>query len=134
MLRLQNRGIAGICRGTLFFFSMFVPQFPIELLASITAWFRPKADRIIIYRVQYREAMEYLAHIAKGRFVEARVLAMQGEYANAQVMTTRYREQKNRSREVSTKVISKADDLHRFYKADIFFSIRVRVYIMCIPD
>jgi hypothetical protein len=78
--------------------------------------------------------MEYLVHIAKGRFVEARILAMQGEYANAQVMTTRYKEQKNKSREVSTKVISKADDLHRFCKADVFFAIRGRVYIMCISD
>jgi hypothetical protein len=72
--------------------------------------------------------------VPKGQFVETRISAMQGESAKAQVMTTRYKEQKNKSREVSTKVISKADDLHRFYKADVFFAIRGKVYIMCISD
>ena len=72
--------------------------------------------------------------VPKGQFVETRFSAMQGESAKAQVMTTRYKEQKNKSREVSTKAISKADDLHRFYKADAFFAIRGKVYIMCISD
>jgi hypothetical protein len=72
--------------------------------------------------------------VPKGQFIETRISAMQGESAKAQVMTTRYKEQKNKSREVSTKVISKANDLHCFYKADAFFAIRGKVYIMCISD